>query len=63
MTAQAACRRFGASEVLVVSRKGPVDYDALYRDHADVEVLINATPVGMYPNTTNRPRTSRALKT
>lgn len=50
MTAQAACRRFGAREVVVVSRKGPVDYDALYRDHADCEVLINTTPVGMYPN-------------
>jgi len=35
---------------VVVSRKGPVDYDALYRDHADAQVLINTTPVGMYPN-------------
>ena len=26
-----------------------MDYEALYRDHADAEVLINATPVGMYP--------------
>ena len=49
LTAQAACQRLGARAVVVVSRSGPVDYEALYRDHADVEVLINTTPVGMYP--------------
>ena len=55
MTVQAACRRFGAREIVVVSRKGPVDYAALYRDHADAEVLVNATPVGMYPNNDQSP--------
>ena len=50
LTARTACRRLGAREVVVVSRSGPVDYDALYRDHADAQVLINTTPVGMYPN-------------
>lgn len=49
LTARAACRRLGAREIVVVSRRGPVDYGALYRDHADIEVLINTTPVGMYP--------------
>lgn len=49
LTAQTACCRLGAREVVVVSRSGPVDYDALYREHADAEVLINTTPVGMYP--------------
>ena len=50
LTARAACRRLGARAIVVVSRRGPVDYAALYRDHADAEVLINTTPVGMYPN-------------
>ena len=50
LTAQAACRRLDAREIVVVSRSGPVDYDALYRDHADAEVVINTTPVGMFPN-------------
>ena len=50
LTAQAACRRLGARQIVVVSRKGPVDYEALYRDHADAQVLVNTTPVGMYPN-------------
>ena len=55
LTAQAACRRFGAKEIVVVSRSGPVDYDALYREHADGEVLINTTPVGMYPHNGQSP--------
>ena len=55
LTARAACRRLGAREVIVVSRSGPVDYDALYRDHADAELLVNTTPVGMYPNNGERP--------
>lgn len=50
LTAQAACAREGAKEVVVASRSGPVDYAALYRSHTDADVLINATPVGMYPN-------------
>ena len=49
LTAQAAARQLGAAEIVVVSRRGPVDYAALYRDHADVQVLVNTTPVGMYP--------------
>ena len=49
LTARAACR-LGAREIVVVSRRGPVDYAALYRDHGDAQVLVNTTPVGMYPN-------------
>lgn len=45
-----ALRKLGARP-LVISRKGPVDYDALYRDHTDARILINTTPVGMYPHT------------
>ena len=50
LTARAACGQLGARKIVVVSRSGPVDYEALYRDHADVQVLVNTTPVGMYPN-------------
>lgn len=48
-TACTAMRQLGAREVLGVSRSGPVDYDALYALHADAQVVVNATPVGMYP--------------
>ena len=51
LTARTALKRMGAREILVVSRKGPVDYEALYAEHADVEILVNTTPVGMYPKT------------
>ena len=50
LTAQAACRARKARETVVVSRTGPVTYDDLYTHHNDAEIIINATPVGMYPN-------------
>ncbi len=47
-TVQVAVADAGAREVVVVSRSGPENYDTLTR-HADADVLINTTPVGMYP--------------
>lgn len=35
---------------IVISRSGENNYDNLER-HADASVIVNATPVGMYPNT------------
>ena len=49
LTARTALKHLGVREIIVVSRKGPVDYDALYAQHADTEILVNTTPVGMYP--------------
>lgn len=48
-TARAAARELGAADVVVVSRHGEDNYENLSR-HADAQVLINTTPVGMYPN-------------
>ena len=48
-TACAAARELGAAETVVVSRKGEDNYENLSR-HADAQVLINTTPVGMFPN-------------
>lgn len=50
VTVQAALRDLGASQVVVVSRSGEDNYENLSR-HADAKILINATPVGMYPKT------------
>ena len=47
-TAQAAARELGAAEIVVVSRRGEDNYQNLSR-HADAQVLLNTTPVGMYP--------------
>ena len=49
LTAQFVAKSGGAREVVVVSRGGGDNYDNLSR-HADAEVLINATPVGMFPH-------------
>lgn len=44
-----AAKKMGAKEVVVVSRTGENNYENLHL-HEDADVLINATPVGMYPN-------------
>lgn len=49
LTAQAACQVRQAAEYTVVSRSGPVTYEDLYEKHTDAEIIINSTPVGMYP--------------
>ena len=46
-TVQAVLRAEGA-EVVVISRRGPVTYDMI-EQHADARLVVNATPVGMYP--------------
>ena len=48
-TIQAVLEQLGA-HVTVISRHGPDNYDNLDR-HADARVIVNTTPVGMYPNT------------
>lgn len=50
MTARTVASDLGASEVVIVSRNGENNYGNLDR-HSDCAVLINTTPVGMYPNT------------
>lgn len=48
-TAASVLTAMGAAEVVHISRSGPDNYSNLDR-HADAAVLVNATPVGMYPN-------------
>ena len=48
LTAQALARTDGAREVIVVSRSGENNYENLHL-HADADILVNATPVGMFP--------------
>lgn len=50
LTVQHVAKEQGAREVVVVSRSGENNYQNLHL-HADAEILINATPVGMFPNT------------
>ena len=51
-TARAVAESMGASPILVVSRTkkdGAIDYTELMEEHLDAEIIINTTPVGMYP--------------
>ena len=50
----AVLRAMGAASVIVVSRKGQDNYENLSK-HADADLLINTTPVGMYPNNGQAP--------
>ncbi len=57
-TARAVSESLGASEILVVSRRagdGNINYDTLVCEHTDVEVIINTTPLGMFPNNYTKP--------
>ena len=54
-TACYALRALGAGDCIVVSRRGAVNYENVYSLHVDAEVIVNATPVGMFPNNGARP--------
>ena len=52
-TANAVMTALGASEIIRVSRSGKdgaLTYEELYEKHCDVEIIVNTTPVGMFPN-------------
>lgn len=57
-TAHAAAKRLGAKEVYAVSRTGKggaLTYPEALDLHHDADVIINTTPVGMYPNWCEHP--------
>lgn len=47
-TVRAVLRDLGAGEIVTVSRRGENNFQNLFR-HYDAQILVNATPVGMYP--------------
>ena len=53
VTVQAVLRHLGAA-VTVISRSGPDNYENLDR-HRDAAILVNTTPVGMYPKNGETP--------
>ena len=53
-TARAVAKKGGASEIVIVSRTGQVNYQN-YLTHADTDVIINTTPVGMFPDNFSKP--------
>lgn len=53
-TASTLCKKQGAKMVYKVSRNGEINYTNCY-ELVGVEVIINTTPVGTYPNNFERP--------
>lgn len=48
-TVRIALEDLGAKEILNISRRGEIKFDDMEK-YNHVEVIVNATPVGMYPN-------------
>lgn len=48
LTVRTVLAELGAREIVVISRTGENNYHNLGR-HADAQIIVNATPVGMYP--------------
>lgn len=56
-TARAVCEDAGARQIVTISRHGVETYHTLHR-HRDAQVLINTTPVGMFPHGDEMPLVS-----
>lgn len=55
---KACVRDAGAGSMVIVRRSADeesLSYDELYADHTDVDVIINTSPVGMYPDVDSSP--------
>lgn len=53
-TVQTVCADLGARQVVVISRSGKDNYTNLCK-HSDAEIIVNTTPVGMYPKNGETP--------
>ncbi len=54
-TAKAVTKQLHAEETLIISRSKDPSYLDLLTTHKDVDIIINTTPCGMYPNHYTRP--------
>lgn len=55
---QAVVRHENAKSMVSVSRSannGAISYDEMFSSHLDAQIIINTSPVGMYPNIANAP--------
>ena len=50
-----ALKKMGAAKIDFCSRSGQINYENVYEDAADVQIVVNATPVGMFPNVDESP--------
>lgn len=55
---KAVCEHENAKAIVIVSRssdRGAIGYDEMYTSHLDADIVVNTSPVGMFPNITNAP--------
>lgn len=50
LTVRTVLEDLGASEIVVISRSGKDNYENL-KNHENADIIVNTTPVGMFPNT------------
>ena len=60
-TVRAALLELGAREIVTISRRGENNYENIARHH-DAEIIVNTTPVGMYPNNGASPLSLEGFK-
>ncbi len=53
-TVKFVCAEEGAKKIVVISRTGEYNYDNLHLN-SDAEIIVNTTPVGMFPKNGNSP--------
>lgn len=53
-TVRIALSDMGAEDTVIISRSGDNNYGNIYR-HADADIIVNTTPVGMFPDNGNTP--------
>ncbi len=55
---KAVCKHENAKDIVIVSRsanRGAIGYDEMYISHLDADIVVNTSPVGMFPNIVNAP--------
>lgn len=55
---KAVCKHENAKDIVIVSRsanRGAIGYDEMYTSHLDANIVVNTSPVGMFPNIANAP--------
>ena len=50
-----ALKKMGAAKIDFCSRSGDINYENVYELAADTQIVVNATPVGMFPNIDDSP--------
>lgn len=62
LTVRHALSDMGASDITVVSRTGETDYRNVYDRFPDAEIIVNTTPVGMFPDNGSCPIDTERFK-